>query len=60
MHQSAEFHNAMSELSGNANKTSEQHCELGDARLTKDVKALRIIHNWFTENYPFQEKAAYL
>ena len=56
MHRCAEIHNAMSELTGNANKTSEQHCELSVARITRDVKDLKIIHSWFTENYPFQEK----
>ena len=56
MHRCAEIHNAMSELTGNANKTSEQHCELSVARITRDVKDLQIIHSWFTENYPFQEK----
>ena len=57
MHRCAEIHNAMSGLTGNANKTSEQHCELRVARMTRDVKDLQIIHSWFTENYPFQEKA---
>ena len=27
LHWGGEIHNAMSELTGNANKTSEQHCE---------------------------------
>ena len=47
----------MLELTGNANKTSEQQCELGVARITRDVKDLQIIRSWFTENYPFSEKA---
>ena len=47
----------MSELTRNANKFSEQHRELGIARITRDVKDLQIIHSWFTENYPFSEKA---
>ena len=57
MHPYAEIHNVMSELIGNANKTSEQHRELGVARIARDVKDLQIIHSWFTENYPFAEKA---
>lgn len=40
MHRYAEIHKAMSELPGNANKTSVQHCELGVARMTRDVKDL--------------------
>ena len=47
----------MSELTGNANKTSEKHCELGIARITRDVKDLQIIYSWFTENYRLPEKA---
>ena len=38
MHPYAEIHNAMSELVGNANKTSEQHRELEVARITSDKK----------------------
>ena len=38
MHPYAEIHNAMSELVGNANKTSEQHRELEVARITRDKK----------------------
>ena len=49
MHRCAEIHNAMSELTGSANKTSEQHCELGVARITSDVKDLQIIYGWFTK-----------
>ena len=47
----------MSELTGNENKTSEQHRELEVARITRDVKDLQIIHGWFTENLLFPEKA---
>ena len=57
MHRCAEIHNAMLELTGNPNKTSEQHCDLGVARETRGVKDLQIIHGCFTENYPFPEKA---
>ena len=32
-HRCAETHNTMSELTGNANKTSEQHCEPGNTRI---------------------------
>ena len=56
MHQCAEIHKTMLELTGNANKTSEQHCELGVARIRESVKDLQIIHCWFMENYPFPEK----
>ena len=45
MHQCAEIHDAMSELTGNANKTSEQHRELRVARITRDIKDLQIIHS---------------
>ena len=51
MYRCAEIHNAMLELTGNANKTSEQYCELGDARITRDVKDFQIIHSWL-----FQKK----
>ena len=57
MHPCVEIHNAMSELTGNENKTSEQHRELEVARITRDVKNLQIIHGWFTENFLFPEKA---
>ena len=57
MHPCAEIHNAMSELTGNRNKTSEQHREMEVARITIDVKDLQIIHSCFTENFPFPEKA---
>ena len=50
----------MLELTGNANKTSEQHCELGVARITRDVKYLLIIHSWFTKKYPFPEKVQFI
>ena len=53
MHRCTETHNAMLELTGNANKTSGQHCEMGDARITRDVKDLQIIHSCITENDPF-------
>ena len=57
IHRCAEIHNTMLELPGNANKTSEQHCELGVARIARHVKDLPIIHSWFTKNYQFPEKA---
>ena len=53
----AKIHNAIQELTGNVNKTSEQHREVGVATITGDVRDLLIIHSWFTENYPFPEKA---
>ena len=56
MHRCAEIHNAMSEITVNVNKTSEQHRELGVATIRRDVKDLQITHGWFTENYPFPEK----
>ena len=56
MHPYAEIHNVMSELIGNVNKTSEQHRELGVARIARDVKDLQIIHSWFTENFHSQKK----
>ena len=59
MHRCAEIHNAMLELTGNPNKTSEQHCDLGVARETRGVKDLQIIHGCFTENYPFPEKPSW-
>ena len=57
MHPCPEMHNAMSELTGNLNKTSEQNRELEVARTTRDAKDLQIIHSWFTENFPFPEKS---
>ena len=57
MHPCAGIHNAMSELTGNANKTSEQHRELEVSRITRDVKNVLIIHSWSSENFPFPEKA---
>ena len=60
MHRCAEIHNAMLELTWNAYKTSEQHCKLRNARITRDVKNLQIIHSWFTENCSFLEKAELL
>ena len=45
MHRYAKIQTAMLELTGNANKTSEPHCELGVARITRDVKDLPIIHS---------------
>ena len=42
MHPCAEIYNAVSELTGNTNKTSEQHRELEVARITSDVKDLHI------------------
>ena len=57
MHPRAKIHNVMSELTGNANKTSEQHRGLEVARRTRDVNNLQIIHSWFTEKFPFPEKA---
>ena len=60
IHPSAEIYNAMLELTGNANKTSEQHRELEVARITRDMKNLQIIHSCFTENFPFPEKVELL
>ena len=60
MHRCAEIHNAMLELTGNTYKTSEQHCKLRKARITRHVKILEIIHGWFTENCPFLENAELL
>ena len=40
MYPCTEIHNAMSELTRNANKTSEQYRELEVARITRDVKDL--------------------
>ena len=52
--------NAMSELTGNLNKTSEQNRELDVARITRHAKDLQIIHSWFTENFPFPKKAKHM
>ena len=60
MHRCAEIHNAMLELTGNPSKISEQHCELGVARKTRDVRDLQIIHSWFTENYPYPQKTEHM
>ena len=38
MHPCAEIRNAMSELTENANKISEEYCRLEVARITRDVK----------------------
>ena len=50
----------MLELTGNPSKISEQHCELGVARKTRDVRDLQVIHSWFTENYPYSEKTEHM
>ena len=50
----------MLELTGNPSKISEQHCELGVARKTRDVRDLQIIHSWFTGNYPYSEKTEHM
>ena len=60
IHPSAEIYNAMLELTGNANKSSEQHRELEVARITRDMKNLQIIHSCFTENFLFPEKVELL
>ena len=60
MHRCAEIHYTMLELTGNPSKISEQHCELGVARKTRDVRDLQIIHSWFTENYPCPEKTEHM
>ena len=54
MHPSAEIYNAMSELTRNANKTSEQHRELEVARITRDVKDL---HNYRQLSIPRKSRA---
>ena len=40
MYPCAEIFNAISELTGNANKASEKHRELETARIAKDMKDL--------------------
>ena len=40
MHRCADIRNAKVELTGNAKKTSDQHCELRFARITRDLKDL--------------------
>ena len=57
MHPCAEIHNAISELTGYANTTSEQHHELEVARITRDVKDLQILLSLVYINFPLSEKA---
>ena len=53
MHPCAEIHNAMSELTGSANKTSEQHLELEVARITRD---LRKVDSYLQKTFLSQKK----
>lgn len=53
MHQCASVHLAMSALTGQHHKTSEQHIELGKSRIKRDNEDLEKLFDWFDNHEPF-------
>lgn len=55
MHTSAQIHGAMTELTKNQHRTSNQHVELGASRMKRDQDDLEKIKTWLDINDPFDE-----
>jgi hypothetical protein len=53
MHRCAGLHNAMSNLTGQKHRTSEQHIELGATRVGRDNTDLEKLISWFEIHDPF-------
>ncbi|KAG1647735.1 hypothetical protein GQR58_030367 [Nymphon striatum] len=60
MHTCAKVHMAMTELTGNDHKTSQQHIELGASRIKRDNDDLEKIKTWLCEHDPFDENETLL
>ena len=55
MHACAQVHNAMTQLTGNHHKTSNQHAELGVSRIKRDNDDLENIKLWIENSNPFDD-----
>ena len=55
MHTCAQVHNAMTQLTGNHHKTSNQHAELRASRIKRDNKDLDNIKLWIKNYNPFDD-----
>ncbi|KAK6181746.1 hypothetical protein SNE40_009537 [Patella caerulea] len=53
MHHFAEFHDAMTSLTGKRHKSSEQHTEFGEPRRARDTCDLTKLIAWFDKKDPF-------
>ena len=53
MHRCASVHNAMCDLTGHYHKSSEQHVELGETRIKRDIADMKKIDLWFESHDPF-------
>ena len=60
MHICAQIHIAMTELTGNYHKTSNQHAELGTNRIKRDNEDLEKIKLWLEAHDPFDENEPFL
>ncbi|KAK6175983.1 hypothetical protein SNE40_014355 [Patella caerulea] len=53
MHHFAQFHDAMTSLTGKRHKSSEQHTEFGESRRARDTCDLTKLIAWFDKKDPF-------
>ena len=60
MHVCASMHDAMTTLTGNTHKTSNQHVELGKSRMKRDNDDLEKVCTWFESHNPFDENNSLL
>ena len=60
MHICGQIHIAMTELTGNYHKTSNQHAELGINRIKRDNEDLEKIKLWLEAHDPFDENEPFL
>lgn len=60
MHACASIHNAMTDLTNNHHKTSQQHVDLGASRLKRDMTDLGKLKDWLTKSSPFNEEEPFL
>ena len=55
MHRLAGIHGAKSTLTGQIHQTSEQHVELREFRIDRDMADLATIQTWFEDHSPFTD-----
>ena len=56
MHVCAAVHNAMTQFTGLDHQTSEQHAELGDSRIRRDMTDQQKVLTWFESRNPFERQ----
>ena len=53
MHRLAGVHHAMSDLAGQIHQTSEQHVELRQTRISRDMEDFKTLQSWFADHSSF-------